>query len=101
MKRIAIMGLFLLLWTVAIVPARNPEGTAELPILNRVLTATLSPSYSCRQKDQFARGYEGAALFLSGFSRSRTAPDLLFNRACNADDYFQASTSGDDMARTN
>jgi hypothetical protein len=98
MKRIAIMGLFILLWTTAIVQARNPEGVAELPILNRVLTATLSPSYSCRQNNEVARGYEGTALFLSGLSRARNAPDLLFNGACNADDNFQASTAGDDMA---
>jgi hypothetical protein len=98
MKRIAIMGLLLLLSTAAIVQARNPERAAVLPILNRVFTATLSPSYSCRPKDGFARGYEGTALFLSGFSRSRNAPDLLFNGACNADDYFHASTAGDDMA---
>jgi hypothetical protein len=98
MKRIAIAGLFLLLPWAVTGQTRNPERSNDLPILNRVRTTTLSPSYSCRPRDEFARGYEATALFLSGFSKSMNAPDLLFNGACDAPDYFSASTAGDDMA---
>lgn len=97
MKRIAIMGLFLLLPWAVTAQTRNPERSNELPILNRVLTTTLSPSYSCRSRDEFARGYEATALFLSS-SKPNSSPDLLFNGACNSPDYFAASTAGDDMA---
>jgi hypothetical protein len=94
MKRIAIVGLFLLLPWAVTGQTRNPERSNDLPILNRVFTVTLSPSYSCRPRDEFARGYEATALFLSGFSKSMNEPDLLFNGACNSPDYFV----GDDMS---
>lgn len=95
MKRTTIAGLLLLLSIAGISQGRDPAKVVDLPILNRVFTATLSPSYSCRPKDEFARGYERTALFLTGSSHG---PDLLFNGACNANDYFHASTAGDDMA---
>ena len=38
------------------------------------------------------------ALFLSDYARQRNSPDLLFNGACRAVDYLEASTAGDDMS---
>ena len=69
-----------------------------LPELHTIKTATLSPSYSCRSQEDFSRGYEKTALFLSDYSKRMNAPDLLFNGACKSEDYFEASTAGDDMA---
>jgi len=66
-----------------------------LPELHTIRTATLSPSYSCKPT---GGGYQNTALFLSGYSRQRNSPDLLFNGACGSQDYFEASTAGDDMA---
>jgi hypothetical protein len=69
-----------------------------LPELQKIKTITLSRSYSCRSKQDFRQGYEKTALFLSSYSDDRNAPDLLFNGACGAEDYFQGSTGGDDMS---
>lgn|SRR5215831_12942189 len=66
-----------------------------LPELHTIKTATLSPSYSCRPS---GTGYQNTALFLSDYSRQRNSPDLLFNGACGSQDFFEASTAGDDMA---
>ena len=85
----------------AVVIGGNARRTARadqdygLPELHKIMTATLSPSYSCRSA---GTGYENTALFLSSYSRQRNSPDLLFNGACGSDDYFEASTAGDDMA---
>jgi hypothetical protein len=70
----------------------------EPPELHTIRSATPSPSYSCRPKAAFLKGYQSTALFLSLFSEQRNSPDLLFNGACGADDYFEASTAGDDMS---
>jgi hypothetical protein len=78
-------------------PQQKKEGLG-LPELHKIKTATLSPSYSCRSKQEFRRGYEKTALFLSTYSDDRNAPDLLFNGACGSRDYFQGSTAGDDMS---
>ena len=69
-----------------------------LPELHLIKTVTLSPSYGCRPDEEFQKGYEGTALFLSDYSRRRNSPDLLFNGACRSADEFEASTAGDDMA---
>ena len=63
-----------------------------------IKTVDLSPSYSCRSETAFRQGYAGTALFLSGYSRERNSPDLLFNGACKSEDYFEGSTAGDDMS---
>ena len=84
----------------------NPEPCANsssnlnlnLPVLNVVQNATLSPSYSCRSASDFARGYATTALFLSGSSQDRNAPELLFNGACGSPDYFDVNTAGDEMS---
>jgi hypothetical protein len=77
---------------------QSSEATFELPALHQIKGATLAPSYSCRSSEEFGRGYENTALFLSDFSKRRTGPDLLFNSACGSDDYFEAATAGDDMS---
>jgi hypothetical protein len=76
---------------------QKPEFVG-LPELHKVKTVTLSPSYSCRSKQDFRKGYGATALFLSGYSDDRNAPDLLLNGGCGAEDYFQGSTAGDDMS---
>ena len=78
--------------------AQTPQPDYGLPDLHKIKTVTLSPSYSCRSKEDFQKGYENTALFLSAFSQQRNSPDLLFNGACGSVDYFQSSTAGDDMA---
>ena len=70
----------------------------ELPELHTIKTITLSPSYSCREKDEFQKGYRNTALFLSSYSKQQNSPDLLFDGACRSEDSFSASTAGDDFA---
>ncbi len=89
----AVIGVLSLL-----VGGKDSEVSAGLPSLHVIKSAVLSPAYSCRSAEDFKRGYEGTALFLSDFSRRRNGPDLLFNGACDAEDYFEASTAGDDMS---
>lgn len=78
--------------------AKKTNQKFELPKLHTIKTVILSPSYSCRSSDEFQRGYENTALFLSAYSKQRNSPDLLFNGACRSEDYFKTSTSGDDMS---
>ena len=78
--------------------AKSQEVTIDLPTLHQIKEVTLSPAYSCRPSDEFARGYENTALFLSDFAKRRNGPDLLFNGACGAQDDFQVATAGDDMS---
>ena len=76
-------------------PASNDLG---LPELHRIRAATLSPPYSYRSKEDFAAGYAKTALFLSTYGRKVNSPDLLFNGACGAVNYFEAATAGNDFA---
>ena len=78
--------------------AQNSSPKFELPELHTIKTVTLSPSYSCRPSDEFQRGYQNTAMFLSAYSKLRNSPDLLFNGACRSENYFEASTAGDDMS---
>lgn len=78
--------------------AQKPAKDFELPQLHTIGTVTLSPSYSCRSADDFQQGYVNTALFLSAYAQRRNSPDLLFNGACQAQDYFEASTAGDDFS---
>src|SRR5947199_6392615 len=94
MKRVLFVSLTLLLASSAAAMAQD----YGLPELHTIKTVTLSPSYSCRSQEDSAKGYESTALFLSDYSKRMNSPDLLFNGACKADDDFQASTAGDDMA---
>lgn len=76
----------------------SAQQSYSLPELHVIKTVTLAPSYSCRSAEEFQKGYQETALFLSDYSKKRNSPDLLFNGACRGEDYFHASTAGDDMA---
>lgn len=71
----------------------------ELPELNVIKPVTLAPCYSCRTPEEFARGYEQTALFLTEHSRRRNSPALLFNGSPGSGaDYFQVSMAGAEMS---
>jgi hypothetical protein len=90
----------LLMFISALFVASLPDQVNDLglPELHTIKNATLSPSYSCRTKEEFRTGYAKTALFLSKYTEDRNAPDLLFNGACGSVDYFEGSTAGDDMS---
>jgi hypothetical protein len=85
--------LFMAVW-----PNAQQVQDFGLPELHKIKTATLAPSYGCRTKQEFRRGYEQTALFLSSYTDDRNSPDLLFNGACGSEDSFEGSTAGDDMS---
>jgi hypothetical protein len=93
MKRLIFITLALLVASSAVA-----DQNYGLPELHTIKTVTLSPTYSCRSEGEFGGGYQNTALFLSDYSKRRNSPDLLFNGACRSEDYFEASTAGDDMA---
>lgn len=97
MKKTVITGLLLCALGLT-TGGRASSGGEEMPALHTITSVSLSPSYSCRPKDDVAKGYEGTALFLSQSERGRNTPDLLFNGACGSQDYFEAATAGDDMS---
>lgn len=69
-----------------------------LPELHTIKSAILEPSYSCRSADEFQRGYEKTALFLSNYSRDMNSPELLFDGACRGDDFVHSALAGDSMS---
>lgn len=77
---------------------KNPEADFGLPALHVITDGSLAPAYGCRPPEEFQQGYQGTALFLSAYAEQRNSPDLLFNGACGAEDYFQAATAGDNMS---
>jgi hypothetical protein len=79
------------LFAAAASQAKAPETSPQIGVSR---TIELSPSYSCRPADEFQRGYQKTALFLSEEMRQRNSPDLLFNGACGSENYFQAATHG-------
>jgi hypothetical protein len=97
MRQIHCLAIFFLLALSAtaqdarLPPVKQPHDTPEL---RTAKTVTLSPSYSCRAQEEFQKGYEGTALFLSDFAKRDNSPDLLFNGACGSEDYFQPVTHG-------
>ncbi len=93
MKRLALVATLLLVAT-----SHASAQDYGLPELHTIKTVTLAPSYSCRSQEEFQKGYQGTALFLSDYSKRRNSPDLLFNGACRSEDEFNSSTAGDDMA---
>lgn len=97
MKKMILLFVVTLAASVSL-SAQNVVAKYELPALHAIKTVTLSPAYSCRPADELQKGYAGAALFLSAYSRERNEPDLLFNGACRADDYFEAALAGDAMS---
>lgn len=76
----------------------SADPSIKLPPLHQISEVTLSPNYGCRSGDEFAKGYANTALFLPELAGRRTSPDLLFNGTCGSEDYFTASTAGDDMS---
>jgi hypothetical protein len=98
MKKVALIAALLLVTASASLAQAVTERDYGLPELHVIKTATLGPSYSCRSQEDFQKGYQGTALFLSDYARRRNSPDLLFNGACRSRDEFQSSTAGDDMA---
>jgi len=96
MKTLAACVLFLMLSATAF--AQKAPENFGLPELHTIKTITLSPSYSCRPAEEFQKGYADTALFLSAYAKQRNSPDLLFNGACKSEDYFEASTAGDDFS---
>jgi hypothetical protein len=66
--------------------SQKVQEDPDLPELHKIHKITLAPSYSCRSKEDFQKGYGNTALFLSKSSRS---PDLLFNGACRSTDYLE------------
>lgn len=92
MKCFGLVFSILVFATTAIAQPANQEF--RLPQLHSIESVTLAPSYSCRSSADFQKGYEHTALVLSAYG----SPDLLFNGACKADDYFEASTAGDDFS---
>lgn len=87
-----------ILFVPGLITSQSQKPDLGLPELHTIKTATLSPTYSCRSKEEFRTGYARTALFLSRYSDDRNSPDLLFNGACGTADYFQGSTAGDDMS---
>jgi hypothetical protein len=73
--------------------AQNNTPNFGLPALHTIRTVTLAPPYSCRSPEEVKKGYDSTALFLSAYSKQRNNPDLLFNGACKADNYFQPGTT--------
>ena len=69
----------------------SAQETFSPPALNTIEAATLSPSYSCRTKEEFKKGYRKTALFLSELVKRYNSYDLLFNGACGSEDYFESA----------
>src|ERR1043166_4793909 len=92
MKTVGLSIILLLILTVSAV-AQSATQNFGLPELHTIKTVTLSPPYSCRSREQFQKGYQSTALFLSAYSKQRNVPDLLFNGACKSGNYFQPGTT--------
>jgi hypothetical protein len=86
-----LLALALLLVVFAPIAGQDRKPALGLPELHTIKSATLSPSYSCRSEEDFHTGYANTALFLSTYSHDRNSPDLLFNGACDAKNYFQGN----------
>jgi hypothetical protein len=92
------MKTLLLITSLFFISQSTPQGHREdpaLPELHKILKITLSPSYGCRSKEDFQKGYGNTGLFLS---RNSSGPDLLFDGACGSPDWLEGSTGGDDMS---
>ena len=94
------MKSLLTLLTAALLLGQMPSvqrmpGDLQLPDLHKIKSVTLSPPYSCRTPAEFQTGYANTALFLSAYSKQRNSPELLFNGACGAQDYFEGVNAGD------
>jgi hypothetical protein len=90
--------LLVLLLVLSGATAAQQKTDLGLPELNVVKTAVLSPIFGCSSTVDFRKGYGETALFLSGYSREMNSPDLLFEGACQSEDYFAGPRAGDDMS---
>jgi hypothetical protein len=86
-------SIVLLLMIIVSAAAQSKTPNFGLPELHAVKTVMLSPAYSCRSPEEFQKGYESTALFLSAFSKQRNVPDLLFNGACKSENVFQPGST--------
>lgn len=95
----AILALVLTVGVLLVVSVANAQqkDDPELPALRKIMRITLSPSYSCRTREDRRKGYGNTALFLSGASKDINGPELLFNGACKSPDYFVGRMAGDDF----
>ena len=96
MKSLFLLASVLLMVAPSI--SQKSQDDLDLPELHKIKKITLSPSYSCRSKEDFQKGYGNTALFLSGFSHRFNSPDLLFNGACSSPDYLDVNMAGDDLS---
>ena len=63
-----------------------------LPVLDQIRTVALHPSYGCRPEEEFKKGYQETALFLSKYSKDHNSPELgFFSGQCGSGDFFQMS----------
>jgi hypothetical protein len=92
-------------WSVSLLALIAVRGNGQtdadslgLPSLHAIRTAILGPSYSCRSKEEASRGYLSTVLFLSRQSKQQNSPELQFNGACGAENYFQVNMAGDEMS---
>jgi hypothetical protein len=76
--------------------AQTRQQDFGLPELHRIVSITLQPTYSCRSPQDFEKGYEKTALFVSNYSRKINSPELLFEGPCHGEDYL-SSPNGMDL----
>ena len=74
---------------------QSPQKNFDLPELHKIRTTTLSPSYSCRSKENSQKGYGTTALFLS---KDSSGPELLFDGGCGSRDHLDVNMAGSDMS---
>lgn len=98
MKRLLLSSVLLLAATVSLCAQNDAAKKYGLPELHVIKTVTLGPSYSCRSREEFAKGYANTALFLSDYAQNRNSPDLLFNGACRSEDDFDVAMAGDSLS---
>ena len=84
----------LIAFALLVVTVPQSQAPVTPPQIGMSRTVELTPSYSCRPTEEFRRGFQQTALFLSEEMRVLNSPDLLFNGACGSENYFQPSTHG-------
>jgi hypothetical protein len=89
---------FFVMLALAFGRANGQTGGAALglPRLHAVRSATPGPAYGCGQHP--SQGHGSAVLFLSNYNTKRNSPELQFNSACGAPNYFYVNMAGDDMS---
>ena len=88
-----LLAIYVLLMTTP-AAGQSTEKNFDLPELHKIHKITLSPSYSCRSKEDFQTGYGATAFYLSKDSRGA---ELLFNGACGSRDLLTVNMDGGDM----